>query len=212
MSCDVDEVTEWLENELCYDYNYELCSFSNLFVASPTSQVILQPFHRYTYVTAHSPAFPLLHLRHSSFSNASFASLTSEALHLIHLASRPCLKQFDYLTWLHSQGYRDHNRMTQEKTTTFGSPEPPHSSWQCKESHHCCHRPLAPLAMGDTGTSTILTLYESMWLRSLRQSERTTMRKRWTYPCYRAVNTERQQRWTHWWCTTPSKHLAKGDK
>ena len=27
MSCDVGEVKERLENELCYDYNYELCSF-----------------------------------------------------------------------------------------------------------------------------------------------------------------------------------------
>ena len=53
------------------------------------SQFILQPFHRFTYVTAHSPTLPLLHLRHSSFSNPCFASPTSQALHLIHLASRP---------------------------------------------------------------------------------------------------------------------------
>ena len=58
---------------------------------------------------------------------------------------------------------------------------------------------------------------ESMRLRSLRQSERTTARdpvqhKRWTYPCYRAVNTEHKVRWMHWWCTTPSRHLAKRDK
>ena len=89
MSCDVGEVTERLENELCYDYNYELCSFSKLSFASPTSQLILQLFHRFTYVTAHSPTLPLLHLRHSSFLNPSFASPTSQALHLIHLASRP---------------------------------------------------------------------------------------------------------------------------
>ena len=79
-------------------------SFSRPPVASPTSQLILQPFfpfysqallnlqhfRHFTYVTAHSPTFPLLHLRHSSFSNPSFASPTSQALHLIHLASRPC--------------------------------------------------------------------------------------------------------------------------
>ena len=81
---------ERLENELCYDYNYELCSCSNLSVTSPMSQLILQPFHRFTYITAHSPTLPLLHLHHSSFSNPSFASPTSQALHLIHLASRPC--------------------------------------------------------------------------------------------------------------------------
>ena len=40
-------------------------SFSNTFVALPTSQLILQPFRRFTYVTAHSPTLPLLHLRHS---------------------------------------------------------------------------------------------------------------------------------------------------
>ena len=81
-------------------------SFSNQSVASPTSQLILQPFFRFsyvrmnrallilqpfrhfTYVTAHFPALPLLHLHHSSFSNPSFASPTSQGLHLIHLASR----------------------------------------------------------------------------------------------------------------------------
>ena len=67
-------------------------SFSNLSVTSPTSQLILQPFRRFTYVTAHSSTLPLFHLRHSSFSNPSFASLMSQALHLIHLASRPSLR------------------------------------------------------------------------------------------------------------------------
>ena len=64
-------------------------SFYNLSVTSPTSQLILQPFCRFNYITAHSPTLPLLHLHHSSFSNPSFASPTSQALHLIHLASRP---------------------------------------------------------------------------------------------------------------------------
>ena len=64
-------------------------------------------------------------------------------------------------------------------------------SWQCKELHRCsCHCLLAPLAMGDSGICTILTRYESMRLRSLCQSERTTPKdlvqhQRWTYPCYR---------------------------
>ena len=69
MSCEVGEATEGLENELC--------SFSNLFC-------------HFTYVTAHSPTLPLLHLRHSSIPNPSFASPTSQGLHLRHLASRPC--------------------------------------------------------------------------------------------------------------------------
>ena len=54
------------------------------------------------------------------------------------------------------------------------------SSRQCKESHRCCcHGPLAPLTMGDSGTSTVLTRYETMPLQSLRQSERTTARDRY---------------------------------
>ena len=68
-------------------------SFANPSVALSTSKFILQLFRRFTYVTVHSPTFPLLHLCHSSFSNPSFASPTSQALHLNHLASRPCGKQ-----------------------------------------------------------------------------------------------------------------------
>ena len=49
----------------------------------------LQPFRHFNHVTAHSSTLPLLHLRHSSFSNPSFASPMSQALHLRHLASRP---------------------------------------------------------------------------------------------------------------------------
>ena len=69
-------------------------SFSNPSVTSPTSQLILQPFRRFTYVTAHSPTPPLLHLRHSSFFNPSFAFPTLQALHLRHLANRLWLPQF----------------------------------------------------------------------------------------------------------------------
>ena len=101
MSCDVGEVTERLENELCYDYDYELCSFSNLSVTSPTSQLILQPFRRIIYVTAHPPTLLLLHLRHISFSNPYFASPTSQDLHLIHLASRPWKLDWQKMTTKH---------------------------------------------------------------------------------------------------------------
>ena len=55
-------------------------------------KLILKPFYRFTYVTAHSTTLPLLHLHHSSFSNPSFASPTSQVLHLIHLASHPWYK------------------------------------------------------------------------------------------------------------------------
>ena len=38
------------------------------------AELILQPFRHFTYVTAHFPTLPSLYLRHSSFSNPSFAS------------------------------------------------------------------------------------------------------------------------------------------
>ena len=65
MSCVVGKVKERLENELCYDYNYEIL-------------LILQPFRHFTYVTTHSPTLPSLYLRNNSFSNPSFASPTSQ--------------------------------------------------------------------------------------------------------------------------------------
>ena len=58
----------------------EQSSFSNLSVTSPTSQLILQPFHRFTYVIAHSPTLPSLYPRHSSFSNHSVTSPTSQLI------------------------------------------------------------------------------------------------------------------------------------
>ena len=66
-------------------------SFSNSSVASPTSQIIIQPFRRFTYVTAHCLTLPSLHLRDSSLSNSYVASPTSQfilqplpSLHLRH--------------------------------------------------------------------------------------------------------------------------------
>ena len=45
---------------------------------------ILQPLHRFTYVTAHSSTLPPLYLRHRSFFSPSVASPTSQTLHLRH--------------------------------------------------------------------------------------------------------------------------------
>ena len=42
-------------------------SFSNSYIVSPTSQLILQPFRHFTYVTARSTTLPLLHLCHRHF-------------------------------------------------------------------------------------------------------------------------------------------------
>ena len=44
------------------------------------SELILQPFRCFTYVTSHSPTLLPLHLRHSSFYNPSAASPTSQAI------------------------------------------------------------------------------------------------------------------------------------
>ena len=83
--------TERLENEQR--------SFSNLSITSPMSQLILQPFCHFTCITAHSPTIPLLHLHHSSFSNPFFATPTSQALHLIHLALL-ILQPFHHFTYV----------------------------------------------------------------------------------------------------------------
>ena len=64
-------------------------------VGKVTSQLILQPFHRFTYVTAHSLTLPSLLLRHSSFSNPSVGEVTSQ------LILQP-FRRFTYVT-AHSQ-------------------------------------------------------------------------------------------------------------
>ena len=71
------------------DWRMNRASFANPSIASPKSQLILQPFHCFTYITAHSPTLLLLHLCHSSFSNPSVALPTSQDFHLCHLVSRP---------------------------------------------------------------------------------------------------------------------------
>ena len=60
-------------------HNLRHNSFSNPSVALPTSQLILQSFRCFIYVTVHSPTL--------------FASPTSQALHLIHLANRPWIQE-----------------------------------------------------------------------------------------------------------------------
>ena len=80
MGCDIGEATERLEKELC-------CISQYLW-----APLILQPFRHFTYVTAHSLTLPSLYLRHSSFSNPSFASSTSQ------LILQPFFR-FSYVTW-----------------------------------------------------------------------------------------------------------------
>ena len=56
-----------LNLDICPTGDHGLCSFSNLSVTSPMSQLSLQPFRCFTYVTAHSPTIISLLLRHSIF-------------------------------------------------------------------------------------------------------------------------------------------------
>ena len=76
-SCDVGKVTEGLENEL-----WRRWSDGKGWRMSSAMTIKMSSAHSPTYVTDHSPILPLLHLSHSSFSNHSFASPTSQALHL----------------------------------------------------------------------------------------------------------------------------------
>ena len=100
-ACDVGETKEGLENELWRKWSDGKVGEWAELIVIVIAELILQPV--FSYVTVHSPTLlslylrynslsklPLLHLRHSSFSNPSFASPTSQALHLRHLASRPC--------------------------------------------------------------------------------------------------------------------------
>ena len=64
MICDVGKATEGLENELWRRWSdirvgdWGWVSFSNSYIASPTSQLILQPFRCFTYVIGTSPKSP----------------------------------------------------------------------------------------------------------------------------------------------------------
>ena len=76
MSCDVGEVTERLEHELYLRHS----SFSNPSVASPASQLILQPFFHFSYVTGSSLNSHGEPPMQSSFSKLSVASPTSQLI------------------------------------------------------------------------------------------------------------------------------------
>ena len=52
----------------------------NTRVKPKTVELILQPFRHFSYATAHSPTFPSIYLRHSSFFNPSVASYTSQLI------------------------------------------------------------------------------------------------------------------------------------
>ena len=61
-------------------FTYVTVPFPTPSVASHMSQLILQSPCHFTYITAHSPILLSLHLHHSSFSNPSFALPTSQLI------------------------------------------------------------------------------------------------------------------------------------
>ena len=104
MSCDVGKPTEGFENQLWRRWSdwkvlrmswahsptfpslyLRHNSFSNPFVALPTTQLILQPFRWFTYVTVHSPTHLSLLLRLKLFTE--FTWLATHA----SLGSRVCI-------------------------------------------------------------------------------------------------------------------------
>ena len=82
MSCDVGKAAEGLEIELWRRW-------SDIRVGECGG----------AYVTAHSPTFPPLYPPHSSFYNPSVASPTSQALHVLHLASCQCIEGWKNSLW-----------------------------------------------------------------------------------------------------------------
>ena len=76
-----------------------MSSFSNLSVTSPTAQLILQPFRRFTYVTAHSPTLLSLLLRHRLFTyvswRAAYANIFVERSTCKAKRSSPAAKEIE---------------------------------------------------------------------------------------------------------------------
>ena len=110
MSCDVGEATEGLENELCRrwsDKDWSSAHSPNFPSLHLRHSSFSKPFRRFTYVTTHSPTLAMLHLHHSSFSNPSFAFPTSLVRHLRHLASRPWIPYYMTTTILYTSILRN---------------------------------------------------------------------------------------------------------
>ena len=93
MSCDVGEVTERLENDLCSS------------VSSSTSQLIFQPFRCFTYVTAHYSTLLSLLLRHRLFTWRAAHDPVASMITTSHrgrlMATGPTISPF-YVQWRHA--------------------------------------------------------------------------------------------------------------
>ena len=115
-ACDTGEAKEGLENELWRWWSNGMSSahsptyrslhlrhssFSNLSVALPTPQLILQPFRCLTNVTAHSPTLLSLLLCHRFFTYVTWrtAHVMNIVLSFFVLAQGKHLRPFLYLQW-----------------------------------------------------------------------------------------------------------------
>ena len=91
MSCDVGKATEGLQNELWRGWSDvkvgEWAELMSCGVGKATEGLENELWRRCS--DGKVGEWALLYLRHSSFSNPSFSTPTSQTLHLIHLASRP---------------------------------------------------------------------------------------------------------------------------
>ena len=115
MSCDVGEVPESLENQ------NELWRRWSDWKLGEWALLILQAFRRFTYVIAHSTNLPLLYPRHSSFSNPSVASPTSQLI--LQLFFR-----FSYVSCDIGEAFSHFTYVT-ANSTTLPSLYPRHSSF-----------------------------------------------------------------------------------
>ena len=111
----------------------------------------------------------------------------------VHLLS--CIES---LAVVHSLWLSDRNRMNSGENDDTWCYRTPSFFMTMQGITPLLSRTLCTLAMGDSETCTVLNRYESMRLRSLRQSEKNYCEGSGTtldYPCYRAVYAEHQQRW-----------------
>ena len=118
--------SSWTHHRDSSDASRSQSSFSKLSIISSTSQLILQPFHRFTYITAHSPTLLLLHLHHSSLFNPSFTSPTSQALHLIHW-NKSSLAAGQCVTPYYTHSHDKNSGSGRNRTATTPSIQP----WSC---------------------------------------------------------------------------------
>ena len=101
-------------------------SLSNPSAALPTSQLILQPFRCFTYVTAHSPTLPPL-LRHSSFYNPPLLHLRHRYFTYVASYSPTLLPLYLYRSSFYNLSVASHT----SQHFTYFTWRAAHALWWC---------------------------------------------------------------------------------